>query len=106
MTQEEATKLFEAELQTLGELFLKKNADYGNSFFESPFLVPDGDTLTGGMYRLSDKFARLRNLNAGASDTVGESRIDTLRDIANYSILLILAIENERSAQKNTVVKG
>lgn len=104
MTSEEALKLYQNELQTLGDLFVKKNADYGNSFFEDPFLVPGGDICTGGMYRLSDKFNRLRNLNSGAPDTVGESRIDTLRDIANYCLLEILAI-TEAESPKEAVIK-
>lgn len=70
------------------ETFLKKNADYGNSFEES--LNEFG--AIAGLVRISDKYKRLVNLAQNESK-VEESITDTLKDMANYSLMLAVWLE-------------
>ena len=55
----------------------------------------------GVMVRLSDKWSRLTQLAGGKPDLVGESIIDTLKDMAIYSLLAIILWEkNEKHQDK------
>ena len=75
----------------LADLLKRKNADYGDSFSERPYLLPNVTTNTSAYIRLSDKFHRLRTLlNIEEPDRkVDETIEDTLRDIAGYCLLLL-----------------
>jgi len=76
----------------LADLLKKKNADYGDSFSERPYLLPNVTTNTSAYIRLSDKFKRLRTLlNSEEQDrrVLDESLEDTLRDVAGYCLLLL-----------------
>ena len=77
-------KVYEENYQT----FLKKNADYGSSFEES--LNEFGEVA--GIVRISDKNRRLVNLTK-AENKVLESKIDTLKDMANYCLMLAVWLE-------------
>lgn len=75
-------------------LYKKKNHDYGDSFGRS-FL--DYGPIAG-LIRMEDKFNRLKTLVRGASQEVkDESIMDTLMDLANYSIMTLLEMEGEGS---------
>lgn len=76
------------ECEQLAETLLAKHRNYGGSAFQSPLLQPLLDPETAMKVRLSDKIARLQNLETGDQDAVGESRLDTLLDIAGYAILI------------------
>lgn len=76
----------------LADLLKRKNADYGDSFSEAPYLLPNITTNVSAYIRLSDKFHRLRTLLALTEQdrrVVEESVEDTLRDIAGYCLLLL-----------------
>ena len=70
------------------ETFLKKNADYGSSFEES--LNEFGEVA--GIVRISDKYKRLVNLTKNENNVL-ESKIDTLKDMANYCLMLAVLLE-------------
>ena len=70
------------------EIFLKKNADYGSSFEES--LNEFGEVA--GIVRISDKYKRLVNLTKNENNVL-ESKIDTLKDMANYCLMLAVLLE-------------
>ena len=70
------------------ETFLKKNADYGNSFEES--LNEFGEVA--GIVRISDKNSRLVNLTKNENKVL-ESKSDTLKDMANYCLMLAVWLE-------------
>lgn len=53
----------------------------------------------GTMVRMSDKWARLIQLMSGKPDLVGESIIDTARDLTVYLILFIILLEEENGKQ-------
>ena len=77
-------KAYEENYQT----FLKKNADYGNSFEES--LNEFGEVA--GIVRISDKYRRLVNLTKNENKVL-ESKADTLKDMANYCLMLAVWLE-------------
>lgn len=78
----------------MNELYISKNSDYGNSFAAS---VEEFGPVAG-LVRISDKFNRVKNLlKPGAVQKVNdEAVIDTLTDLANYSIMLRMEIEKRQ----------
>ena len=76
------------ECEALADLLTAKHENYGGSAFQCPFLVPGLSPETAMMVRLSDKIARLRSLESGELDKVGESKLETLLDLAGYALLL------------------
>ena len=72
------------------QTFLKKNADYGSSFEES--LNEFGEVA--GIVRISDKYRRLVNLTKNENNVL-ESKADTLKDMANYCLMLAVWLEGK-----------
>lgn len=83
----------------LNELYAKKNADYGDSFYET--FKEEGMAMA--RIRLSDKLNRFKSLTRSGNQQVhGESILDTLNDLANYAIMTRMAIQRlEREAKAN-----
>ena len=81
-------KAYDENYQT----FLKKNADYGSSFEES--LNELGEVA--GIVRISDKYKRLVNLTKNENNVL-ESKSDTLKDMANYCLMLAVWLEEKNS---------
>ena len=79
-------KAYDENYQT----FLKKNADYGSSFEES--LNEFGEVA--GIVRISDKYNRLVNLTKNENKVL-ESKSDTLKDMANYCLMLAVWLEEK-----------
>ncbi|AJD83121.1 hypothetical protein [Streptococcus phage Str-PAP-1] len=79
-------KVYDENFQT----FLKKNADYGSSFEES--LEQFGEVA--GIVRISDKYQRLVNLTKNKNQVL-ESKSDTLKDMANYCLMLAVWLEGK-----------
>ena len=77
-------KAYDENYQT----FLKKNTDYGSSFEES--LNEFGEVA--GIVRISDKYNRLVNLTKNENNVL-ESKSDTLKDMANYCLMLAVWLE-------------
>lgn len=87
-------------LDEMAEVHARKNAGYAGKNAKDPlanFRMSEKVGIPawqGAMIRWTDKVIRIRNLNENsASDMVGESIIDTLLDLANYSLLIIIMIE-------------
>lgn len=88
--------------RVLGEMletFEEKNALYGNSFEES---LREWGALVG-VSRIGDKMRRLRSLwlSSGGDSALfasnggcGESVRDTLLDMANYCVMMIVAMDS------------
>ena len=83
---ESMKKVYDENYQT----FLKKNADYGSSFEES--LNEFGEVA--GIVRISDKYRRLVNITKNENKVL-ESKIDTLKDMANYCLMLAVWLEEQ-----------
>lgn len=72
--------------------YVKKNADYGNSFEKS--IEKFG--LVASAVRLSDKLERFSNLISNDAQVKDESIEDTLLDMANYAAMTILYLRKTR----------
>ena len=80
--------------EEMHQTYLKKNADYGNSFDQSL----DEFGLTAAVVRMQDKLNRLKKLSRNfeeAPEVVDESVGDTLLDLANYAILTVKWLKND-----------
>lgn len=81
-------KRLEEVCGSIVETVVRKNADYGNSYFA---LRDEYDPHVGMLpflIRLGDKYARLKNLWAkGKAEVLGESVADTVQDIVGYCLL-------------------
>lgn len=74
------------------QTYLKKNADYGDSFSKS--LNENG--LVAAKVRLEDKFNRFGNLIKNDQQVSDESKEDTLLDMANYAIMTVMWMRDEK----------
>jgi len=94
MRHAERDELMKALMAADLELCQKKGADYS----------PEDDCLAnlkefgllGIVVRLSDKFARLKNLVQSGKHPQNESLRDTLRDIRIYSYLAEILMEDKK----------
>ncbi len=68
------------------------DADYGSSFEES--LNEFGEVA--GIVRISDKYSRMVNLTKNENKVL-ESKIETLKDMANYCLMLAVWLEDKDS---------
>lgn len=74
----------------LQELYHRKNLDYGDSFHLS--FLEEG--LAMPRIRLGDKYLRFKTLTSGEKQRVSDESIrDTLIDLANYSIMTIMELD-------------
>ena len=76
------------------QMYLQKNAAYGNSFSD---LYKDLGIISA-LTQITHKYNRLKTLAKDKNNDIAtndESIIDTLLDMANYCILTAMEIENE-----------
>lgn len=71
--------------------YVAKNHDYGNSFDKSL----DKFGLVASTVRLGDKMNRIESLQ-GKANMVPESIRDTLLDMANYAIMTVMWLDNQK----------
>ena len=83
---QERLKQFDTITDELKEIYRKKNIDYGDSFKIS--LEKFGRMAY--VVRASDKMLRLEQLVNNDAQVTDESFNDTVRDLANYSIMYLL----------------
>ena len=79
---------------TLNEIYAKKNHDYGDSFHAT--YLEEGMAMP--RIRLSDKLNRLKSLTRKADEAQvnDESIRDTLMDLANYALMTVLELDEEK----------
>lgn len=87
-------------------MYIKKNADYGDSVGELYSRLGDVSFLT----RISDKYNRLMNLMCDydgymRSDINYESVDDTIMDLANYCIIWLMERELKNNQEELMVTK-
>lgn len=82
------------------ELYELKNKNYGDSFSKSY----NEFGLTMACIRLQDKLERLKSLSrqGKTANYDDESIIDTLIDLANYSIMTIMEVNDEKSSKTDS----
>jgi hypothetical protein len=98
MENERRVELHKQICDKLHDTYLRKNANYGNSFVNTRNEVDRAIIV-----RLMDKLERLKTLFKGENDLVGESIDDTLLDLANYAILEL--IERDMDRNKNNILR-
>lgn len=81
---------FEQVTKEMNELYLRKNADYGNSFEKTM----DTFGIIAPVIRLNDKVNRLTNIVKSGDQKVNESIEDTLLDLANYSVMTLAYLKS------------
>ena len=80
-------------LNTMHELYVTKNHDYGDSVHDTYLKYG----LTSFLVRLEDKLNRARTISQKEQLVKDEKIKDTLLDLANYAILAVLELEWEES---------
>lgn len=98
MNQKDFLKALEKSYAENIEISRKKNSDYAtdsNAFlnFEACSMLGI-DPKVGFLVRMSDKLVRISNLINKDAQVKDESISDTLSDLANYSMIFKLYIEN------------
>ena len=87
---------FKQITEEMQELCKRKNSDYGNSVNDTYRKYG----MTAYLVRLEDKLNRARNIVLKGNQQVGDERVrDTLMDMANYCILAIIDMENEKTQE-------
>lgn len=79
----------ESVCDELKTFLLAKNAAYGNSALDPVRVFSRVDTVAQIEVRLDDKLSRLQR----GHDMPDESRRDTIKDIAGYLVLYLIALE-------------
>jgi DNA primase large subunit len=89
-------KLFEQIVDEMKDLYRRKNSDYGDSFKKTH----EEYGIIAFLVRAQDKINRLNSIRKKKGEVLvkDESVIDTLRDLANYSIMTIIEIKEEENA--------
>lgn len=73
------------------ETYVRKNHDYGNSFDKSL----DKFGLVASVVRIGDKMNRIESLVQKKAMVQDESIRDTLLDMANYTIMTVMWMDNQ-----------
>ncbi len=74
------------------ETYVRKNHDYGNSFDKSL----DKFGLVASVVRIGDKMNRIESLVQKEAMVQDESIRDTLLDMANYAIMTVMWMDNQK----------
>ena len=90
---EELIKLHEELLDYLHFLYVEKNTAYGNSVHDTY----EKYGLTSFLVRMEDKLNRARTLTLNKDLDENDEKIeDTLFDLANYAILAIMELRQDK----------
>jgi len=90
MTIEEKIQKHQELLNTLHEVYIAKNHDYGDSVHDTY----NKYGIVSFLVRLEDKLNRARTISSKSQMVEDEKLKDTLLDMANYAILAILELED------------
>lgn len=75
------------------KLYERKNSDYGSSIHDTYMKYG----AVAYLVRMEDKINRVRSLTQNNNQKVDEKIKDTLIDLANYSILMLLELEGNKN---------
>ncbi|MBY6846702.1 DUF1599 domain-containing protein [Clostridium botulinum] len=76
--------------EELNKIYKNKNHDYGDSFGETYNKLG----IISAVTRITDKVNRLQSLAIKEQKVKDESIKDTLKDLANYSIMTLIELED------------
>lgn len=77
--------------------YVAKNHDYGDSFNQSLYKFG----LTASIVRMNDKMNRLETLTSKKAEVKNESIEDTLLDLANYAIMTVMWLRDNKCTNEN-----
>lgn len=103
LNQTEYLETYDQVIAGMREITRRKNLDYAtdSDAFQNFRLTEHlqiTDTARGILVRMSDKFQRICNLIGGNDAAVLDEKIDdTLKDLANYSIILLIYMSLPRT---------
>ena len=87
------TDRFKQITDEMVKLYERKNNDYGNSIHDTYMKYGAAAYLV----RMEDKINRVRSLTQNNNQKVEDEKIhDSLVDLANYSILMLLELEGDK----------
>ena len=90
---------YEAMAQELLELYKRKNADYGDSITNRLNLYKIA--FPSYLLRIKEKIERCLVLQEHEAQVQDEKVLDTLKDIANYAIILAGWLDNKTTKENN-----
>lgn len=98
MNMNDKIELHKKLLDNMHELYIKKNSDYGDSVHDTYKKYG----LVSFLVRIEDKLNRVKTLNEKSckqddAKVLDEKIEDTLMDLANYSILALIELKNDKS---------
>lgn len=94
LSSENKIELHQDLLNKMHDLYVSKNDDYGDSVHDTY----EKFGMTSFLVRMSDKLNRATALSKKDSIKVTDEKLeDTLLDLANYALLAIIELENDRS---------
>jgi hypothetical protein len=101
MSQKDFLRRLLEEHNACVEISRRKNADYagdGDAFknFRGSEMI-GVDPAQAILVRMTDKITRCSNLLRRPAQVKDESIADTLRDLSNYALILLLLIEQQRA---------
>lgn len=90
-------------IEEIHEMFVKKNADYGNSFDKS---LDEWGLIVSAM-RIQEKLDRVKTSLKTNLQVKDESVEDSFLDLANYAIMTVMWLrkENEKKEEKMTYLE-
>jgi hypothetical protein len=91
--ENDKSKKFKEITNEMIELFERKNSDYNNSIHDTYMKYG----AVAYLVRMEDKINRVRSLTQSNNQKVDEKIKDTLIDLANYSILMLLELEGGKN---------
>ena len=92
---------FKQIVSEMADTYEKKNADYGNSF-ETTL---DKWGVNIGLARIEDKFNRITSLLSSSDQKVKDESIeDTLKDMATYTIMLLMWMKKGKNVENQGVL--
>ena len=86
------TKQFKDITTGMLKTYIRKNHDYGNSFDKSL----DQFGIVASVVRMGDKMNRIESLSTKDAQVHDESVRDTLLDLANYAIMTVMWMDNQK----------
>lgn len=89
---EENVQKFMDITTNMAKTYAAKNHDYGNSFEQSC----NKFGIIAAIVRMGDKMNRLESLAVKRAEVKDESIEDTLLDLANYSIMTVIWLRNNK----------
>lgn len=89
---------FKQITEEMQELCKRKNSDYGSSVNDTYKKYG----MVSYLVRMEDKINRVRNLVLKGNQKIEDEKIqDSLLDLASYSILAIIDMENENDSKRD-----